>query len=117
MNDPPPLRILVIDDDVVRQGVRMFLDLELGLEIVALMGSAEDRTPVNASLPHLTERELDVLRELAQGRANKEIARALDLSDETIKTYVKRILRKLGVQSRTQAAVQAVTRGLLPRSP
>jgi DNA-binding NarL/FixJ family response regulator len=64
----------------------------------------------------LTERELDVLSRLAQGKANKEIAFELHLSQETVKTYVKRILHKLGVQSRTQAAVQALVRGLLRRS-
>jgi DNA-binding NarL/FixJ family response regulator len=62
----------------------------------------------------LTGREIDVLSKLAQGKANKEIARELHLSQETVKTYVKRILSKLGVQTRTQAAVQAVRRGLLP---
>jgi len=65
----------------------------------------------------LTERELDVLDKLAEGKANKEIARELDLSPETVKTYVKHILDKLGVHTRTQAAVQAVTRGLLRRMP
>jgi DNA-binding NarL/FixJ family response regulator len=64
----------------------------------------------------LTQRELDVLSRLAQGKANKEIAFELHLSQETVKTYVKRILHKLGVQSRTQAAVQALVRGLLRRS-
>jgi DNA-binding NarL/FixJ family response regulator len=64
----------------------------------------------------LTERELDVLGKLAQGKANKEIALELHLSQETVKTYVKRILHKLGVQSRTQAAVQALMRGLLRRA-
>jgi len=65
----------------------------------------------------LTERELDVLDKLAQGKANKEIARELHLSQETVKTYVKHILDKLGVQTRTQAAVQALTRGLLRHLP
>ena len=63
----------------------------------------------------LTDREIDVLGKLTEGKANKEIARELQLSPETIKTYVKRILGKLGVQTRTQAAVYALTRGLLRR--
>jgi DNA-binding NarL/FixJ family response regulator len=65
----------------------------------------------------LTERELDVLDRLAEGKANKEIARELELSPETVKTYVKHILDKLGVHTRTQAAVQALRRGLLHRVP
>ena len=53
----------------------------------------------------LTERETEVLRLLAQGQANKEIARALSISEKTIKTHVSNILAKLGVCSRTQAAL------------
>src|SRR3984893_18439050 len=71
------------------------------------------RLPANSNA--LTDREIDVLGKLTEGKANKEIARELQLSPETIKTYVKRILGKLGVQTRTQAAVYALTRGLLRR--
>lgn len=53
----------------------------------------------------LTERETEVLRQLAQGQANKEIARALSISEKTAKTHVSNILAKLGVSSRTQAAL------------
>jgi DNA-binding NarL/FixJ family response regulator len=59
----------------------------------------------------LTEREGDVLRELAQGRSNREIARALVVSEKTVKTHVSNILLKLGVQDRTQAALWAVRNG------
>ena len=61
----------------------------------------------------LTERETEVLRLLAQGRANKEIARALQIGEQTVKTHVGNILAKLGVQSRTQAALHAVRIGLV----
>lgn len=60
----------------------------------------------------LTERETDVLRLLAQGKANKEIARALTIGEKTVKTHVSNILMKLGVQSRTQAALYAAQIGL-----
>lgn len=63
----------------------------------------------------LTEREGDVLRELAQGRSNREIARALVVSEKTVKTHVSNILLKLGVQDRTQAALWAVRNGAAPR--
>ena len=53
----------------------------------------------------LTERETDVLRLLAQGKANKEIAGALFIGENTVKTHVSSILVKLGAQSRTQAAL------------
>ena len=59
----------------------------------------------------LTEREGDVLRELAHGRSNREIARALVVSEKTVKTHVSNILLKLGVQDRTQAALWAVRNG------
>ena len=60
----------------------------------------------------LTERERAVLAEIARGRSNREIARALVLSEKTVKTHVSSILTKLGVQDRTQAALYAVHHGL-----
>lgn len=62
----------------------------------------------------LTERETEVLRLLAQGRANKEIARDLQIGEKTVKTHVSNILAKLDVRSRTQAALYAVQIGLVP---
>lgn len=64
----------------------------------------------------LTERETDVLRLLATGKANKEIALALHVSETTVKTHVSNILMKLGVSSRTQAALHAVRIGLVSPS-
>lgn len=61
----------------------------------------------------LTEREVDVLRLLARGRSNKEIASALHITEKTVKTHVSNILAKLGVPSRTQAALHAVRLGLV----
>ncbi len=62
----------------------------------------------------LTEREWSVLRLLARGQSNKEIAQALQISETTVKTHVKNVLGKLGVPSRTQAALYAVRVGLVP---
>ncbi len=76
----------------------------------------EIRTPEASGA--LTERETDVLGLLAQGASNKEIARALSLGEKTIKSHVSNILGKLGVQSRTQAVLLAVQRGLVsPQVP
>lgn len=61
----------------------------------------------------LTERETDVLRLLALGRANKEIALELVIGEKTVKTHVSSILRKLNVPSRTQAALHAIRIGLV----
>jgi DNA-binding NarL/FixJ family response regulator len=61
----------------------------------------------------LAPRELEVLREVVNGRSNKEIAATLGLSEETVKGYIKNILHKLAVQDRTQAAIAAVQRGIV----
>ena len=60
----------------------------------------------------LTRRESEVLKQLALGLSNKEIAQALSISYETVKEHVQHVLRKLGVSDRTQAAVWAVRKGL-----
>lgn len=61
----------------------------------------------------LTERETEVLRLLARGQSNREIASSLHLKEETVKTHVSKILSKIGVRSRTQAAIYAIRNGLL----
>ncbi len=64
----------------------------------------------------LTTRETEVLRLLAQGLSNKEIARALIIGEKTVKTHVSHILAKLGVVSRTQAVLFAMSSGLVSSS-
>lgn len=71
----------------------------------------EVRTPEKSEA--LTEREMDVLRLLAQGHSNKEIAQHLSIGEQTVKTHVSHILDKLGVPSRTQAALYAMRIGLI----
>lgn len=61
----------------------------------------------------LTDRELDVLRLLAEGLSNKTIAYRLEISEHTVKFHVNAILRKLGAQSRTEAVVRATRMGLI----
>jgi DNA-binding NarL/FixJ family response regulator len=62
----------------------------------------------------LTDREIEVLRLLAAGLSNKEIARELTIGEKTVKTHVSNILSKLNLLSRTQAALHAVRIGLVP---
>jgi DNA-binding NarL/FixJ family response regulator len=69
--------------------------------------------PPQDPLAELSPRERDVLRLVAGGRSNKEIGLALDLTENTIKTYVREILSKLQVADRTQAALLAVRYGLI----
>jgi DNA-binding NarL/FixJ family response regulator len=62
----------------------------------------------NGGEPQLTTREWEVLRLLAEGRSNREIAKELTVSEKTVKTHVSNVLMKLGVADRTQAALWAV---------
>ncbi len=71
------------------------------------------RPPRPGTLESLSERELDVLRLLASGLPNRDIAARLVLSEKTIKTHVSSILAKLEVKDRTQAALYAVREGLV----
>ncbi len=73
---------------------------------------ATPRITADVEVP-LTQRESEVLRQLAYGLTNKQIAEALDISYETVKEHVQHILRKVGVTDRTQAAVWAVRNQLV----
>jgi DNA-binding NarL/FixJ family response regulator len=64
-------------------------------------------------LERLTERERQVLVELATGSSNAELAEALFISEETVRTHVKRVLSKLGLRDRAQAIVFAYESGLV----
>ena len=63
-------------------------------------------------LAHLTPRELEILKKIAEGRANKEIGELLQLSENTVKNHVKSILSKLNAKDRTHAVTEALKRGL-----
>jgi DNA-binding NarL/FixJ family response regulator len=66
-----------------------------------------------AEIPRLSERELEVLRLVAQGLSNKRIAYVLNIAEDTAKNHVKSILKKLGADDRTQAATEAIQRGII----
>ena len=82
--------------------------VELSPEAARRLASAI--RPREAAEP-LTPREREVLGHVAEGRANKEIAARMGISEKTVKAHVTRVLEKLGVQSRTQAALVAVRSG------
>ena len=65
----------------------------------------------------LTEREITVLKLVADGKTNKEIANVLDLSEKTVKNHVRNIFHKLQVYDRTQAAILAIRKGLIELEP
>ena len=75
-------------------------------------GPGREATRPAAPFAELTPRELEILVHVAEGFSNKAIARALNITDGTVKLHVKAILRKLGIHSRVEAAVLAVENGL-----
>ncbi|HXZ50348.1 MAG TPA: response regulator [Usitatibacter sp.] len=72
--------------------------------------------PAAAPADGLSPREREILAHLARGSSNKEVARALELAESTVKIHVQHILRKLNLSSRVQAAVWAIEHGVAPRS-
>jgi DNA-binding NarL/FixJ family response regulator len=68
-------------------------------------------------LDDLTRRELEVLKEIASGKSNKEIASSLYITEKTVKTHVSNVLAKLGLADRTQAALYAVRNHLVDQQP
>ena len=85
---------------------------ELG-EMHKVAGQMATRTKSTDPEITLTQRELQVLRHLALGLSNKEIAQSLEISVETVKEHVQHLLRKMDATDRTQAAVWAVRHGLV----
>ncbi|WP_324785363.1 response regulator transcription factor [Streptomyces sp. H51] len=86
-------------------------------EVADVLLSQEDAGPSQGRAGSLTEREREVLGLIADGRSNREIARALVLSEKTVKTHVSNILMKLDLADRTQAALWAVRHGVADGSP
>ncbi|MGK4591822.1 response regulator [Amycolatopsis sp. w19] len=112
LKDSPPDRLL--------HGIRTvaagaaLLDPEVTRQLVGRYASrirpAEDEGPPENPL---TPRELEVLRLIADGRSNSEIAATLMISQETVKTFVSRMLAKLGLRDRVQAVIYAFRHGLV----
>ena len=97
-----------VDPDALVRAIRAVHDGHLLLAPGAAGTLLQPATWQNRGLDALTAREREVLAELAKGRSNREIARALNVSEKTVKAHVSSVLAKLGVQDRTQAALFAV---------
>jgi two-component system, NarL family, response regulator LiaR len=108
---------------VLRAGAQGYVrkDAEPEVLLAAVRAVAKGKTYVDPSVAgtvlqmndpreDLTSRETEVLRALAFGRSNKEIANELCISEETVKTHVGRLFSKLGIENRAQAVVQALKR-------
>jgi NarL family two-component system response regulator LiaR len=111
---------------VLRAGATGYIrkDAEPETLLAAVRAVAQGKTYIDPSVSRqmlqapntpddLTPREVEVLRHLALGRANKEIAQALSIGEETVKSHVGNVLGKLQVENRSQAIVQALKRGLV----
>jgi len=129
----PKARLLIMttydgDEDIFRclsQGAKGYLlkDAPRQEILSAIRAVSEDRPYTSSSIaakalqrmakPSLTQRELDVLQQVALGRSNKDIARRLNITEGTAKTHVKAILTKLDAISRTEAVAVAHKRGMI----
>ena len=129
----PQARVIVLttfdgDEDIYRAlqaGARAYLLKGMPLEELLttirevhagklhIPSSVAEKLAERISGQELTERELGVLERIVAGRANKEISTDLFISEATVKTHINRLLGKLGVTDRTQAATLAIKRGLV----
>ena len=108
----------VIAPEMMSKLVAAYRGVASGGSSNAISGSAKSEataagTTTCAALDSLSPRELDVLRGIARGASNKEIAREFDIAETTVKIHVQHVLRKLDVSSRVHAAVIASESGLL----
>lgn len=101
------VRVVAAGDALLAPGITRRLIAEF-----SRLGTAP-RAPLKARVGDLTERETEVLALIAQGLSNAEIAQRLVVAEQTVKTHVGRILVKLGLRDRTQAAVFAYESGLV----
>lgn len=100
------------EGEQVLETVRMVAQGHVVLDPVAWGRAAERPVPLGAAVT-LSARERDVLSLLSQGRTNREIARELGLSVETVKTHCERLYRRLGVSDRTDAVAKGLRGGII----
>jgi DNA-binding NarL/FixJ family response regulator len=92
----------------------VFIEPTLTGVIVSEFRRLAGTTPGSPQIYALTEKEIEILRLVATGQSNKEIAGKLAYSEKTVKNYLSVIFQKLGIRDRTQAAIFALKQGLLP---
>jgi DNA-binding NarL/FixJ family response regulator len=100
-----------IDPDALASAIRTVHSGQLLLSPVAMRGLMNGNGAA-ATAPSLTPRESQVLGLIAKGQTNRQIARALGVSEKTVKTHVTNLLRRIGAADRTQAALWAVRHGI-----
>jgi two-component system, NarL family, response regulator len=131
--DFPDARVIVVttydwDEDIYRaiqSGAKSYLLKDMSRDEIAgtvrAVCAGEQKLPLSVAKrlaerqrrAELTHRETEVLHLLTKGRSNKEIASALFISEDTVKSHLKALFGKLGVQDRTEAAISAVRHGIV----
>jgi len=118
-NLPPTVILTTFDDDQLvvaglKAGAKGYLlkDVSLGQLVDAVRTVANGGSPLDRPDP-LTDRETEILRLMAGGFSNKEIANSLGVAEGTIKNHVSNILSKLGVRDRTRAVLKAFEMGIV----
>jgi DNA-binding NarL/FixJ family response regulator len=114
LKDAPPARLV----EAIRAAARgeSFLQPSIAAKVLAEFNRLSPKRPPLESaflLEKLSSREIEVLRQLAEGKSNKEIGAALNLAEGTVKNHLSNVFGKLGVLDRTQAALLARERGLI----
>lgn len=129
----PEARVIVVttfdsDEDIYRaiqSGAKSYLMKDMSkAEIVGMIRAVDagkerlpsaiaDRLAERRRRPELTLREVEVLQLLVKGRSNKEIASDLSIAEDTVKSHLKTLFTKLGVQDRTAAAINAIQHGIV----
>ncbi len=92
----------------------MSIEPELTGAIVNDYRRLSNALPGNSSITALSEKEVEIIRYVASGMSNREIADGLAYSEKTVKNYLSIIFQKLGIRDRTQAAIFALRQGLIP---
>lgn len=129
----PDARIIILttydtDEDIYRaiqSGAKSYLLKDMSKEEIVdtiravyserekLPPAIENRLAGRLQRPKLTQRESDVLQLLVRGRSNKEISSGLSISEDTVKSHLKSLFVKLGVQDRTAAAITGIRQGIV----
>lgn len=105
------------DPEVVVEAVRVcargqsYLQPELGGRLMAGLRRREQQRAGGGARSVLSQREFEVLQLLAEGASNREISRRLFISEKTVKNHTNAIFRKMGVEDRTQAVLEAIRKG------
>ena len=116
LKDSDPEEVVKAVEEAVKKGHCTVTPRLSGTLATVIRDRSSEESQDADPLAELTLREREILAHLAAGKSNKLIARALDISDGTVKLHVKAILRKLGVHSRVEAALIAAERGLAKKA-